>query len=310
MGGTLVSPFATLGAVAIPTVLQGRRFGPSELEQIRRLIRAHPSASRYRLSRELALAWDWRSPAGQLKDMAARTLLLKLQQRGWIQLPARRWASPTRSGRPRSILRGFLPDTTPIEGSLRALGPIVLTEVTQRDPDTLRRQLECALEQYHYLGYRSRVGENLQYWATDAAGRPLGCVVFGAAAWQCAARDRWIGWDHAQRARALGALANNTRLLVFPWVRVPHLASHLLAKVAARIGSDWQAKYRHPIHLLESFVDRDRFLGTCYRAANWVRVGHTCGRGRQGPSSATASTSIKELYLFELHSQARQLLCA
>lgn len=294
--------------MVLPSILQGREFGPVQLEEIRRLLEEQPLASRYRLSRQLALRWDWRSPSGQLKDMAARTLLLKLHQRGWIGLPPCRRASPTRSGRSRSATERFLTDTTPIRTSLEGLGPVRIEELSRRPEDPRRGQLEAALEQYHYLGYRSRVGENLQYWVSDARHRPLACIVFGAAAWQCAARDQWIGWNHAQRARRLGGIANNTRFLVFPWLRVPQLASHLLGRIARRIGADWQAKYRHPIHLLETFVDSGRFAGTCYRAANWVHLGQTLGRGRQGPSAAIRSTSIKDICVLELHSQARRVL--
>ncbi len=293
----------------LPSILQGRAFGPAELEEIRGLLAEEPWASRYRLSRQLALRWEWRSPNGQLKDMAARTLLLKLHQRGWIELPPCRMASPTRSGRRRSATRPFLTDTTPIHSSLQGLGPLRIEELSRAGGDPGRvQQLEAALEQYHYLGYRSRVGENLQYWVSDAQERPLACLVFGAAAWQCAVRDEWVGWKHAQRAQRLGAIANNTRFLIFDWVRVPHLASHLLGRVVRRIGADWQAKYQHPIHLLETFVDSERFTGTCYRAANWRRLGLTRGRGRQGPSAAIPSTSLKIVYVLELHSQARRAL--
>jgi hypothetical protein len=165
------------------------------------------------------------------------------------------------------------------------------------------------LERYHYLGYRSRVGQNLQYWVADAQGRPLAAVVFGAPAWQCAARDQWIGWNARQRAQHLPGVVNNTRLLLLPWVRVPQLASHLLGLVARRLPADWTAKYQQPVWLLETFVDRQRFAGTCYRAANWRCVGQTHGRGRQGPAGAL-STTIKDVYLQPLHPDFRRHLSA
>jgi len=180
-------------------------------------------------------------------------------------------------------------------------------EVSQAGGPQARRQLEAALHQYHYLGYRSRVGQNLQYWVGDRQGRPLGCVVFGAPAWQCAVRDRWIGWDASQRARQLGGVVNNTRFLLFAWVRVPHLASHLLSQVSQRIRGDWQAKYGQPIWLLETFVDRLRFAGTCYHAANWSCLGQTQGRGRQGPRSQL-STTVKDVYVWPLHRDFRRYL--
>lgn len=290
----------------LPRMLQGRPFGPEALAQVQGLLGQQADWSRYRLSRELARRWDWRTPQGQLKDMAARTLLLKLQEQGWIELPPARMKSPTRSGRaPASD--GPALDQSPVVCALEEVVPLQLHEVSQAGRLAARRQLEAALHRYHYLGYRSRVGQNLQYWVCDPQDRPLGCVVFGAPAWQCAVRDRWIGWDAPQRARQLGGVVNNTRFLVFSWVRVPHLASHLLSQVSQRIRRDWQAKYGQPIWLLETFVDRQRFAGTCYRAANWSCLGQTQGRGRQGPRGQL-STTVKEVYVWPLHRDFRRYL--
>ena len=238
--------------------------------------------------------------------MAARTLLLKLQEQGWIELPPARMKSPTRSGRA-PVSEGPALDQSPVACALEDVVPLQLHEVSQAAGPQARRQLEAALHQYHYLGYRSRVGQNLQYWVCDRQGRPLGCVVFGAPAWQCAVRDRWIGWDAPQRTRQLGGVVNNTRFLVFSWVRVPHLASHLLSQVSQRIRRDWQAKYGQPIWLLETFVDRQRFAGTCYRAANWSCLGQTQGRGRQGPRGQL-STTVKHVYVWPLHRDFRRYL--
>lgn len=289
--------------------MQGRDFGPAQLLEIQSLLRDHPSWSRYQLSRQLALRWNWRSAGGQLKDMAARTLLRKLSERGWIDLPARRWASPTRSGRraPRSPATAL--DESPVQGALADLGTLRMEEVSQAAGSETRARLESCLHRYHYLGYQSRVGENLQYWVTAEDGRALAGVVFGAAAWQCAARDHWIGWLASERAAGLSGIASNTRFLILPWVRVPHLASHILGAVTRRMAAEWRAKYGHPIYLLESFVDRDRFRGVCYRAANWLKVGETKGRGRQGPAGLV-STSIKDIYLYGLHPHCQQRLRA
>jgi hypothetical protein len=294
----------------LPTTLQGRPFGPQQLSQIQGLLSQNPQWSRYRLSRELALLWNWRTATGQLKDMAARTLLLKLDQQGWIGLPERRMASPTRSGRTTQRPTPLCLDETPMECSLQELLPLQLDEVSQPSRQRSRAQLEECLERYHYLGYRSRVGQNLQYWVGDVRGRPLACVVFGAAAWQCAVRDQWIGWSPDQRAQNLGLITNNTRFLILPWVRVPHLASHILGRISRRIRADWQAKYEQPIWLMETFVDRQRFAGTCYRAANWIGLGQTKGRGRQGPRPGVLSTPIKEVYVWPLHRRFRQHLTA
>jgi hypothetical protein len=290
----------------LPTMLQGRPFGPQELAQVQALIGEHGGWSRYRLSRELARLWDWRTARGQLKDMAARTLLLKLQMRGWIELPPRRWASPTRSGRPPVGLGPAL-ENSPVAGALKDLLPLHLHEVSQAEHRPARRQLEAALHQYHYLGYRSRVGQNLQYWVCDRQTRPLAAVVFGAAAWQCAARDQWIGWSAPERARQLGQIVNNTRFLIFNWVRVPHLASYILSQIRRRLPQDWQLKYGQPLWLVETFVDRQRFAATCYRAANWIYLGQTRGRGRQGPAGQL-STSIKDVYVQPLHPNFRRYL--
>lgn len=292
--------------MVLPTTLQGRPFGPEQLAQIQALLAQKSDWSRYRLSRELARLWDWRTVQGQLKDMAARTLLLKLEQRGWIELPPLRMKSPTRSGRPPTLASEVM-EATPINGALDELRPLSVYEVCQRPDISLRRQLEAALHRYHYLGYRSRVGQNLQYWVCDRQERPLAGVVFGAAAWQCAVRDQWIGWSAEQRARYLPGVLNNTRFLIFPWVRVPHLASHVLSLVSRRIRQDWQAKYGQSIWLLETFVDRQRFAGTSYRAANWICLGQTRGRGRQGPAGML-STTIKDVYLRPLHRDFRTRL--
>jgi hypothetical protein len=294
----------------LPTILQGRPFDAEALAQVQSLLdRAAGQWSRYRLSRALAELWHWRTAHGQLKDMATRTLLLKLEQQGWIRLPPRRRPSPTRSGQPR-VTEGPGLAPSPITGALASLTPLRWQEVSQAGPGGGRALLEACLDRYHYLGYRSRVGQNLQYWVCDRQQRPLAGVVFGAAAWQCAARDQWIGWSAHQRARHLGGVVNNTRFLLLPWVRVPHLASHILSGVSRLLRRDWAAKYRQPIWLLETFVERHRFAGTCYRAANWIHLGHTQGRGRQGPRPNLRSTTIKEVYVWPLHPDFRRHLTA
>jgi hypothetical protein len=290
----------------LPTTLQGRPFGPAQLAQIHALLDQGKDWSRYRLSRELAQLWDWRTAQGQLKDMAARTLLLKLEEQGWIELPVRRMKSPTHSGRT-PVEPGPALESKPIVGTLKPLLPLQLHEVSPASQQPLRQQLEAALHHYHYLGYRSRVGQNLQYWVCDSQQRPVACVVFGAPAWQCAVRDRWIGWNATERAGQLGGVANNTRFLIFHWVRVPQLASHILSQVSQRIGQDWQAKYGQPIWLLETFVDRQQFAGTCYQAAHWIYLGQTRGRGRQGPAGRL-STSIKDVYVWPLSPDCRRHL--
>jgi Domain of unknown function (DUF4338) len=294
---------ARLVAVTEPMFIQGRAVSHEQLSQIRQLLSDHPDWSRYRLSRQLATLWEWRTPIGQLKDMAARSLLLKLQQRGLIQLPARRWASPNRMRHKRLPLSVLAEPADAIESLLEPLMPLELVELSQcpKSPlRTLRELFEAYLHRYHYLSYRSPIGQNLQYLLRDRDSRPLGCALFGSVAWKCAPRDQYVGWDSSTRARQLNYVTNNTRLLILPWVRVPHLASHFLGLLTRRLSRDWQRKYGHPIYLVETFVDTNRFAGTCYQGANWVRVGQTQGRGRQGRDRRVRSTPIKEVYLYAL----------
>ncbi len=285
-------------------ILQGRRIGTSELAQIEKLVATDSDWSRRRISQELARLWDWRNGVGQLKDMAARSLLLKLEQRGWITLPPRR-QTPVK----RMPTREFSVACPLITEPLNCLLPLRIVEVSASSEVGQRPLFESLLHQHHYLGYRSTVGENLQYLVSDGQGRPLSCLVFGAAAWHCADRDRYIGWDRIQRAQNLYFLANNTRFLIVPGIRVPQLASSVLSQVSRRLSQDWQNKYGHPIYVLETFVERERFTGLCYRAANWVRVGQTKGRTRQDrPEGTRHQVALKDIYLYALHRSFRQRL--
>ena len=265
--------------------IQGRQIGPLELEQVRGLIAAHAEWSRYKLSRQLAELWDWRNPAGQLKDMAARTLLLKLEQRGWIKLPACRWASPNRMRHKAKPSLDVAAPLAPIVGALSGLLPLSIGEVSHKSQRADRALFDALLCQHHYLSHCSTVGENLQYLVRDGSGRPLACVLFGAAAWQCRTRDEYIGWDATTRQRRLSFITNNTRFLIVPWARVPHLASHVLG-----------------------FVDTSRFQGACYRAANWQAAGQTTGRTRQN-KTMVAQAPPKAVWLYPLREDFREALC-
>ena len=279
--------------------IQGRRISGVEITEIRGLIEANPLWSRRRLSQEVAQRWQWYAPSGQLKDMAARTLLLKLQARELIVLPKRRRAPVTRGPEAGPDLFDSLP-AEPVVVSLSALRPLQIQVVAPKQPDYHR--FHRYLSQHHYLGHRGPVGENLGYLIRSCAGVDLACLLFGAAAWQCAPRDRWIGWSAEQRAQGLPLIANNSRFLILPWVRVAHLATHILAQIAQRIAADWQRRYHHPLYLLETFVQPDRFRGTCYQAANWVRVGQTTGRTRQSQRHRdnAVHAPVKDVYLYPL----------
>jgi hypothetical protein len=258
-------------------IIQGRTIGPDDVASIQRLMAENPGCSRYKLSRLLCQRWDWRDPRGQIKDMAARSLLLKLHERGWISLPAKRRASPNRMHHKRVAAVDHA--TEPIHASLRELLPLEIHELS-RYPDE-QPLFECLLHRYHYLSHTSTVGLNLKYLISDRQRRPVACLLFGSAAWKCAVRDQFIGWSALERERALQQITNNTRFLVLPWVVVRSLASHVLSRVVRELRTDWQHKYARPLHLVETFVDSSRFVGSCYRAANWIDLGQTTGRTRQ-----------------------------
>ena len=286
-------------------VMQGRQIAEEDLVLVRGLLASHPDWNRTRLSRELCARWDWRNAQGRPKDMAARTLLLKLERAGLVRLPARRAPAPN-GHRNRSIAPVARPDE-PLRGALRDLRPLSVGIVTPGSDDA--RVFNGLLAHEHYLGHRNTVGENLRYLVRDRHGRPVSCALFGSAAWKCADRDAFLGWDRATRERNLQRLTNNTRFLIPTWVRVPHPASHVLGLIARRIRADWQAKYGHPVHALETFVDRSRFQGTCYRAANWLRLGATRGRTRNDRAHRIRA-AVKDVYLYPLVADFRRELCA
>lgn len=288
--------------------IQGRKISRVELTEIRRLIEGNPLWSRHRLSRALAQRWQWHAASGELKDMAARSLMLKLHERGLITLPERRRAPPVRGPRLSPDLFDLIPPE-PIVAELFSLRPLRIHVVGPKQPHY--HQFQRYLAQHHYLGYRGPIGENIGYLIQSRTGVDLACLLFGAAAWQCAPRDRWIGWRAEQRVQGLAFIANNSRFLVLPWVRVSQLASHLLSQIARRIDADWQQRYRHPIYLLETFVQQDRFRGACYQAANWIHVGQTTGRTRQSKRHRDneVHAPVKDIYLHPLGSDGRGQLC-
>jgi hypothetical protein len=276
-------------------IIQGRTIGPADLLSIQRLLVANPQCSRYKFSRLLCQLWDWRDPTGQLKDMAARSLLLKLHERGWITLPPKRRESPNRM-RHKQVAQ-VDHTTTPICAALSQLLPLEVRELSRYPQD--QPLFECLLHRYHYLSHTSAVGLNLKYLVCAQGGRPVACLLFGSAAWQCAVRDQFIGWSLTERERALQQITNNTRFLVLPWVDVRDLASHVLSRVGRQLRADWQRKYSRPLHLVETFVDTSRFAGSCYRAANWIDLGQTSGRTRQDRSQ-TIQVPPKRVLVYPL----------
>jgi hypothetical protein len=286
--------------------LQGRTLSGDDLAVVRASIAEHPDWHRTALSRYLCELWNWRNGAGRLKDMAARTLLLKLHARGLIELPRpqRRTRRPCAQA-PSIFQAELLPwAPIPINSSLASLQPVSMELAHTHDS---RRRVRQLLAQYHYRGFNGAVGENVQYLVKDVRGRELAVMVFGAAAWKVAARDRFIGWSVAQRQERLGAIANQQRFLILPWVRVAHLASHLLALATQRLSADWQARYGHPMWLVETFVELDRFAGTAYKAAGWLELGRTTGRTRQD-RQRTLQSPLKSVWVRPLHPAFRQRL--
>jgi hypothetical protein len=275
---------------------QGRTVSAEGLSWLRDWIASHREWSRKRLARELCVLWHWRDARGRLKDFAARSFLLKLEERGEVQLPTLQVQQrrPPRSVQPLagwqepSVWRAPLEEVQPIE-----------LEVVRAGTASYRRWA-FYLEHYHYLGWRV-VGENLGFAFYDRQGRELGCSLFGAAAWQCQVRDRFLNWSSGERAEQLLRIANNTRFLILPWVGVKHLASHVLGQIAHRISADWRQKYGHGLGWLETFVDTERSSGACYRAANWRYVGQTTGRSRQDRHHRL-EVSAKAVYLYDLSS--------
>lgn len=261
----------------VETVLRfrGRTITAADVAQIRALVTAQPAATRTALARLVCGAWQWRQPNGVLREGACRSLLVQLHRASQIVLPPARTQPPPPTSRRRSPSLVAV-DTTPLDAPLRALRPLEFRQVRRTPAEALCNSL---LAQYHYLGYTHPIGEHLKY-LVYAQERPLACFVWSSAPRHLGPRDRFIGWTPELRRRHLHLIAYNPRFLVLPWVRVPHLASHLLGRMATVLAHDWPRIYGHPLYFLETFVDPTRFRGTCYRAANWVVLGRTTGRGK------------------------------
>jgi hypothetical protein len=281
---------------------RGREINAEEIAFIRGLIAEHPEASRRALSRELCEAWGWKQANGAPRAMVCRGLMLMLHRAGEIELPGVRFTPHNplvRRARPAPVLI----DTTPLHKPLSQLRPLYFQQVRRTGDEPLFNSL---IEHHHYLGYEQPVGEHLKYlvWAQ---GRPIACLAWSSAPRHLGSRDRFIGWSAEARRRNIRFLAYNSRFLILPWVQVEHLASHVLARMAQRLSADWEQVYGHPIYFLETFVDPERFRGTCYRAANWVLMGHTTGRGKDDQTNRP-NRSIKEVLGYPLTRRFRQLL--
>jgi hypothetical protein len=283
---------------------RGRAITSEDILFIQELIKAHPGDNRRTLSKRLCEAWQWKQANGALRDMVCRGLMLMLDRAGKIKLPPVSYVRNNplvNRARPAPVLI----DQTPVECRLAGLQPIELQQVRRTSDEALFNSL---MEEHHYLGYEQPVGEHLKYvmWAQ---GRPIACAAWSSAPRHLGSRDRYIGWSIEARRRNIRFIAYNTRFLILPWVRVEHLASHLLARMVARISGDWQQAYGHPLYFVETFVDPDRFRGTCYRAANWALLGKTTGRGKDAVNWLQ-NRSIKEVLGYPLTKKFRERLGA
>jgi hypothetical protein len=273
-----------------------------DLDFIRKLISDNPSSSRRDLSKKLCEGWNWVQANGTLRDMVCRSMMLMLHRRGLIELPPVRWVN--RNGlAERNKPQAISIDETPLDVRFADLGPLEVRQVRRSAEEPLFNSL---IEQYHYLGYSQPVGEHLKY-LVYGDGRPLACVAWSSAPRHLGSRDRFIGWDPNARRANIALLAYNTRFLILPWVRVPHLASHLLGRMARIVSADWQRLYGHPIYWLETFIDPQRFRGTCYRAANWIELGMTTGRGKDDLTHR-ANRPLKQVLGYPLVKDFRQRL--
>ena len=281
---------------------RGREVSDEDVAFIRELIVRHPEKSRRRLSVELCRAWDWRQANGVLRDMVCRGLMLALHRAGHIELPPVRQRPPnplvTRARR-----RPVEVESSPLRVALSELRPLAFGQVRRTQDEAL---FDGLIEQHHPLGYTQPVGEHLKYLVT-AGERPVACLALSSAPRHLGPRDRFIGWSKQARKSNIHLLAYNTRFLVLPWVRVEHLASHVLGRMARRVSADWGRLYGHPVYYLESFVDPCRHAGTCYRAANWHFLGKTTGRGKDD-LTMKPNRPLKEVLGYPLTKRFRELL--
>jgi hypothetical protein len=289
--------------MAEPWRYRGQEIGSEQIAYVREFIRTHPTSSRWKLSRQLCDALGWKQANGTLRDVVCRGLLLMLERAGQIELPPVRRLIRGQCRTERRRPEAIWIDTTPLALPLEKLGPVTLQPVRRTGEEPLFNSL---MEAHHYLGYEQPVGEHLKYLAW-AQGRPIACLAWSSAPRHLGSRDRYIGWNAEARRRNIRFIAYNTRFLILPWVRVPHLASHILGKVTSALSQDWQRMYGHPVYFAETFIDPGRFRGTCYRAANWQLLGLTTGRGKNDQTNKP-NRPIKEVLGLPLTPRFRELL--
>jgi hypothetical protein len=279
----------------------GRPFTAEEMDRIRECIASEPGLNRARLSRRVCEMLGWLRPDGRPKEMSCRVAMLRMHRAGMIALPPPQRGNG--NGRTRPALTSASDPGEPVSLPARALGELSFTIVTKDGKSALWNEL---IERYHYLGYKPLPGAQMRYFV-HAGGRLVALLGFGAAAWKVAPRDRFIGWTPELRKRNLHLVVNNARFLILPWIESRNLASRILSRASRRIPKDWQERYSLSPVLLETYVETDRFHGTCYKAANWIRVGSTQGRGKLDRHHLHALPG-KDVFLFPLCSRFREKL--
>jgi hypothetical protein len=282
---------------------RGKVATTQDIEFINRVIAENPNISRRALSQKLCRAWNWVQPNGALRDMVCRGFLLTLERSGHITLPPPKCCPPNPFFHRREPKKIHI-DQTPLCTTVSNLKPLEIRQVRRTPEEGIYNGL---IAHYHYLGYCQPVGEHLKY-IVFAKGRPIACFAFSSAPRHIGCRDKFIGWSASIRKKNLHLIAYNTRFLILPWIVAPCLGSHLLGKIAKVVATDWQSVYRHPIYFLETFVDTEKFRGTCYRAANWVYLGLTTGRGKND-NTGKPNRSIKAVYGYGLVRDFREKLC-
>lgn len=280
----------------------GRTFSVEEMDRIRSLIAAKPCRNRLQLSRVVCEQLGWRRPDGRLKEMSCRVAMLRMHRDGLIRLPPPQRGNG--NGRTRPKITAASDPQSPLCAPVDKIGEITLRVVRTRKDSALWNEL---IQRYHYLGYTPLPGAQLRFLVFSPS-RLLGALGFGSAAWMAAPRDNFIGWNPEQRKANLQLVVNNARFLILPWITVRNLASKILATASKRLPSDWKQHYGYQPVLLESFVECERFRGTCYRAANWIHVGKTKGRGKLEKTHKQVSP-IKDIFLYPLDKQFRKVLC-
>jgi hypothetical protein len=282
-------------------IIRRRVLTPLAVEEIKELIKLEGIKGRSHISKRLCEIWDWRQSNGTYKEIACREILRKLSEKGYIEIPERLRKSGIKPGYKNRINKPEGIDTREIECKIKEIGEIKIDLVETSEQ---REYYKGIVGTYHYLGYRPSIGENVRY-LIYVEGRILSCIGFSASAWRVSCRDKYLEIEEKTREEKLRKIAGNDRFLILPWVKVTNLASTILSRVLRRIEKDWEKKYQNKIEIIETFVEKERFKGTCYKASNWRYLGETVGRGRNDRKNEK-NQPIKEVYIYELKKDKRK----